>query len=110
MFEPSKARVTLGWARPRNFAIALVLILVAAALVLLNLQRYSESQYVQSVIAMIAAAAHALSGDAARATFWAANARGRNPVLSREDFCRSFPMKSDAMRVRVLRALGELGF
>jgi hypothetical protein len=62
------------------------------------------------LIAMIAAAAHALSGDAARATFWAANARGRNPVLSREDFCRSFPMKSDAMRVRVLRALGELGF
>jgi hypothetical protein len=62
------------------------------------------------LIAMIAAAAHALSGDAVRATFWAANARGRSPVLSREDFCRSFPMKSDAMRVRVLRALGELGF
>ncbi len=62
------------------------------------------------LIAMIAAAAHALSGDAARATFWAANARSRNPVLSREDFCRSFPMKSDAMRVGVLRVLGELGF
>jgi diguanylate cyclase (GGDEF)-like protein/PAS domain S-box-containing protein len=45
MFEPSKVRVGLGWARPRNFAIALVLILIASALVLLNLQRYSESQY-----------------------------------------------------------------
>jgi DNA-binding winged helix-turn-helix (wHTH) protein/TolB-like protein len=62
------------------------------------------------LIAMIAAAAHALNGDAARAAFWAANVRERNVVLSREDFCRSFPMRSDVMRVRVLRALGELGF
>jgi tetratricopeptide (TPR) repeat protein len=62
------------------------------------------------LIAMIAAAAHALNGDATRAAYWAANARERNAVLSRADFCRSFPMKSDAMRERVLRALGDLGF
>src|SRR4029077_13106042 len=45
MFQPSSVRAVPKWARPRNFAIALVLILVAASLVLLNLQRYSESQY-----------------------------------------------------------------
>ena len=62
------------------------------------------------LIAMIATAAHALNGDPTRAAYWAANARERNARLSREDFCRSFPMKSDAMRVRVLQALGDLGF
>jgi DNA-binding winged helix-turn-helix (wHTH) protein/tetratricopeptide (TPR) repeat protein len=62
------------------------------------------------LIAMIAAAAHALNGDAPRAAFWAANVRERNSSLTREDFYRAFPMKEDAVRVRVLRALGELGF
>lgn len=62
------------------------------------------------LIAMIAGAAHTLSGDVTRAKFWAANARARNAALTREDFCRSFPMKSDAMRTRVLRALEDLGF
>jgi hypothetical protein len=59
---------------------------------------------------MVAAAAHALNGDAARAAFWAANARERNTGLSREDFGRAFPMKSEAMRMRVLQALRQLGF
>jgi TolB-like protein/DNA-binding winged helix-turn-helix (wHTH) protein len=73
-------------------------------------ERAARSPGAHVLIAMIAAAAHALNGDAARAAFWAANARERNAVLSRDDFCRAFPMKSDAMRVRVLRALGQLGF
>jgi predicted deacylase len=59
---------------------------------------------------MIAAAAHALNGDAPRAAFWAANVRERNSSLTRDDFYRAFPMKEDAVRVRVLRALGELEF
>jgi tetratricopeptide (TPR) repeat protein len=62
------------------------------------------------LIAMIAAVAHALNGDTARAAFWTANVRERNTALSREDFCRAFPMKSDAMRLRVSQVLGELGF
>jgi len=45
-----------------------------------------------------------------RAAFWAGNARERYAGLGREDFCRSFPMRSDAMRGRVLRALEQLGF
>jgi TolB-like protein len=73
-------------------------------------ERAARSPGAHVLIAMIAAAAHALNGDAARAALWAANVRERNAVLSREDFCHSFPMRSDAMRVRVLRALGQLGF
>jgi DNA-binding winged helix-turn-helix (wHTH) protein/TolB-like protein len=62
------------------------------------------------LIAMIAAAAHALVLNATRATYWAANVRERNSSLTRADFSRSFPMQSEAMRVRVLQALAQLGF
>jgi hypothetical protein len=62
------------------------------------------------LIAMIAAAAHTLEGDTARAAFRAANARERNATLRREDLFRAFPMKSDLMRVRVGEALGRAGF
>jgi hypothetical protein len=59
---------------------------------------------------MIATAAHALTGDVARAASWAANVRERNGALSREDFSRAFPMKLEAMRARVLQALAQFGF
>jgi hypothetical protein len=62
------------------------------------------------LIAMIAAAAQALAGDPARAAAWAANVRERNPSLTRADFFRSFPMKSEAMRARMSGALERLGF
>ena len=62
------------------------------------------------LIAMIAAAAHTLAGDNARAAFWAANVRERNDTLTREDFFRAFPMKSEPMRARVDRALASAGF
>ena len=68
MFERSKAKGASSWARPRNFAIALVLILVSAALVLLNLQRYSESQYSLALRTdEIGIAAYDLSSAASRA-------------------------------------------
>ena len=73
-------------------------------------ERAARSPGAHVLIAMIAAAAHALNGDAARATYWAADVRERNGTLTRDDFCRAFPMKSDAMRVRVLQALRQLGF
>jgi tetratricopeptide (TPR) repeat protein len=73
-------------------------------------ERAARSPGAHVLIAMVAAAAHALNGDAARAAFWAANARERNTGLSREDFGRAFPMKSEAMRMRVLQALRQLGF
>jgi tetratricopeptide (TPR) repeat protein len=61
------------------------------------------------LIAMIAAAAHLLNGDAARAAYWAANVRERADTLTRADFNRVFPMKLDSMRFRVSQALAQLG-
>jgi hypothetical protein len=62
------------------------------------------------LIAMIATAAQALKGDAERAAAWAANVRERNAALTREDFCRAFPMKVERMKSRVLQALAQFGF
>jgi TolB-like protein len=72
-------------------------------------ERAARSPGAHVLIAMIAAAAHVLNGDATRAAYWAANVRERSS-LTRDDFYRAFPMKSDAMRVRVLQALAQLGF
>ncbi|HSC13997.1 MAG TPA: transcriptional regulator, partial [Gammaproteobacteria bacterium] len=73
-------------------------------------ERGARSPGAHVLIAMVAAAAHALSGDGTRAAFWATNARERNPKLTQEDFFRAFPMRSNPMRSRVERALGALGF
>jgi DNA-binding winged helix-turn-helix (wHTH) protein/Tfp pilus assembly protein PilF len=73
-------------------------------------ERAARSPGAHVLIAMIAMAAHALKGDVARAASWAANVRKRNSTLSREDFSRAFPMKLEPMRIRVLRALTQLGF
>jgi TolB-like protein len=62
------------------------------------------------LIAMIAAVAHSLNGDAERAAAWAANARERNQSLGAADFLRSFPIKPQAARSRVTGALAKLGF
>ena len=72
--------------------------------------RAARSPGAHVLIAMIAAAAHGLTGDEAQAAHWAANVRARNPALTRDDFFRAFPMKSEPMRARVARALGRLGF
>jgi hypothetical protein len=72
--------------------------------------RAARSPGAHVLIAMIAAAAHALTLDAARAAHWASNVRERNSSLTRADFSRAFPMQSEAMRVRVLQALAQLGF
>jgi TolB-like protein len=72
--------------------------------------RAARSPGAHVLIAMIAAAVHALGGDTTHAEFWAQNVRARNGNLTRADFARSFPMKSDDMRARVQRALAHLGF
>jgi len=59
---------------------------------------------------MIAAAAHALAGHDTQARSWAKNVRDRNPRLSRGDFFRAFPFKSEEMHTRVSAALQSLGF
>lgn len=73
-------------------------------------ERGARSPGAHVLVSMVASAAHALAGDAQRAAFWAANARERNPTLTREDFFRAFPMKSDAMRARFDQALARVGF
>ena len=72
--------------------------------------RAARSPGAHVLIAMIAAAAHALKRDPVRAAFWAENVRERNRALTRDDFGRAFPMKADAMRARVQQALAQLGF
>jgi hypothetical protein len=73
-------------------------------------ERAARSPGAHVLIAMIATAAHALNGDTTRAAAWAANVRERNRALTRDDFCRAFPMKTDSVRARVLQALTEFGF
>jgi TolB-like protein len=62
------------------------------------------------LIAMIAAAAQTLAGNDVRGRHWAADVRARNPALTREDFFRAFPMRSEATRARITGALKSLGF
>lgn len=73
-------------------------------------ERAAHSPGAHVLIAMIAVAAHAMCGDEPRAAAWTANVRARNSSLTREDFFRSFPMKSAAMRTRVSSALARCGF
>jgi glyoxylate carboligase len=62
------------------------------------------------LIAMIATAAQAMAGNEARAAAWADNVRARNAALTRQDFFRSFPMKSEAIRARLSNGLARFGF
>jgi TolB-like protein/DNA-binding winged helix-turn-helix (wHTH) protein len=73
-------------------------------------ERGARSPGAHVLIAMVAAVAHALRGDATQAASWAANVRERSPELTRAEFFRAFPMKSEPLRARVERALGQLGF
>ncbi|WP_188661844.1 winged helix-turn-helix domain-containing tetratricopeptide repeat protein [Arenimonas soli] len=62
------------------------------------------------LIALIAAVAHALAGNASQAQAWVRNVQSRNPALRSGDFFRAFPMQSASARARVSTALGDLGF
>ena len=73
-------------------------------------ERAARSPGAHALIAMIAAAAQMLAGNKHLATEWANDVRVRNALLTREDFFRAFPMKSDAMRSRISTALQTLGF
>ena len=73
-------------------------------------ERAARSPGAHVLIAMIAAGAHALAGQAPQARSWAKNVRERNPLLTREDFFRAFPIKSETMHSRLSAALQRLGF
>jgi TolB-like protein len=73
-------------------------------------ERAARSPGAHVLIAMIAAIAHAQAGDHVRAAQWAANVRERNAALTRQDFFRAFPMKSEVLRARIADSLARLGF
>ncbi len=73
-------------------------------------ERAARSPGAHVLIAMIAAATQGMIGDDAKAATWASDVRARNPVLTRADFFRSFPMKSEVTRARIANALERLGF
>jgi TolB-like protein len=70
-------------------------------------ERAARAPGAHVLIAMIASAAHALVGDEARAATWAAEVRARNPLLTRDDFFRAFPMKPASLRSRISTALAR---
>ncbi|HEY6809436.1 MAG TPA: winged helix-turn-helix domain-containing protein, partial [Gemmatimonadales bacterium] len=72
-------------------------------------ERAAHSPGAHVIIAMVAAGAHALVGDGARAAAWAAQVHARDPALTREDFFRSLPMRPGPVRARVDAALARLG-
>ncbi len=73
-------------------------------------ERAARAPGAHVLIAMIAAVTQSLAGNAAAAGAWAANVRERNPRLTRDDFFRSFPVKTPGTRERVAAALERLGF
>lgn len=73
-------------------------------------ERAARSPGAHVLIAMIAAAAQQMAGDGAAAAQWTRNVRSRNPDLTREDFFRSFPVRTPEVRARVEAALRSLGF
>jgi len=73
-------------------------------------ERAARSPGAHVLIAMIASVAQALAGDEARAKYWAENVRSRNPLLTRADFFRAFPLQPEPMRSEVAAALERLGF
>ena len=62
------------------------------------------------LIAMIAVVTHALAGHDKVASHWADDVRRRNEMLTKEDFFRSFPVKSEDIRARASIAFESQGF
>jgi TolB-like protein len=72
--------------------------------------RGARSPGAHALIAMIAAAAHALAGDSGRARHWADDARVRQPSLTQAEFFGAFPIRDETMRSRLAKALESVGF
>ena len=62
------------------------------------------------LIAMIAGVAHTLKSDSAGGAQWGRIVRERKAAITRDHFRRAFPMKTEAMHVRVVQALARSGF
>jgi TolB-like protein/DNA-binding winged helix-turn-helix (wHTH) protein/tetratricopeptide (TPR) repeat protein len=71
-------------------------------------ERAARAPGAHALIEMIAAVAHALNGDEARAKACFASSLRRNPELSADEFLRAFPFREPAARRRILAALRTL--
>ena len=72
-------------------------------------ERAANSPGSHALIEMIAAAAHGLNGDEARAKAWAASVHARASHLNRTDFLRAFPFRDEPTRTRISGMLEKLG-
>jgi hypothetical protein len=68
-------------------------------------ERAARAPGAHALIEMIAAVAHALNGDEARAKAWAASARRRSSGLAPADFFRAFPFREPDTRRRIAQAV-----
>ncbi len=73
-------------------------------------ERAARAPGAHVLIAMIAAVSQSLAGNETAAGNWAVNVRERSPRLNREDFFRSFPVKTPQTHERVAAALERMGF
>ncbi|CAN7191518.1 winged helix-turn-helix domain-containing protein [Phenylobacterium sp. LjRoot219] len=72
-------------------------------------ERAARAPGAHALIEMIAAVAHTLNGDPARAAVWRDSARRRSPGLDRRAFLQAFPFHDPAALGRVSEALRRLG-
>lgn len=73
-------------------------------------ERAANSPGAHALIEMIAAAAHGLNGNEAKAQAWASSAHARASYLNGDDFLRAFPFRDRPTRERVTHTLARLGF
>jgi tetratricopeptide (TPR) repeat protein len=93
--------------------------LAARALSHLNLGEYREAAEwgdraarapgAHVLIAVIAAASHALHGDRPRAQFWSDAIGAREPGVTQQSFFRSFPFRDAGLKQRISEALSGVG-
>ena len=73
-------------------------------------ERAAQSPGAHALIEMIAAVAHGLNGDHARASAWTQSIKSRARHLNRSDFLRAFPVRDAQARLRIMDMLDKLGF
>lgn len=73
-------------------------------------ERAATTPGAHAFIEMIAAVAHTLQGNDARARAWADSARQRAAHLGKNDFLRAFPFRDAPTRNRISSTLDRLGF
>jgi TolB-like protein/tetratricopeptide (TPR) repeat protein len=71
-------------------------------------ERAARAPGAHALIEMIAAVAHELNGDGARASAWGRSARQRQPSLGAADFFQAFPFRDGPTRRRIAQALERL--